>query len=86
MALKNGKRHSRVLGVEVDETVARWLHHKGGDFSSILKYKKLTKYLSRGRVGWNVVSSYMESASMNLLNGQLLPEHDERYVRAQELN
>ncbi|ODV96344.1 hypothetical protein PACTADRAFT_41795 [Pachysolen tannophilus NRRL Y-2460] len=41
-------------------------------------------HLTKGRVGWNVVSSYLDSAARNLLNGEPLPEHDERYVRAAE--
>ncbi|CUM65889.1 uncharacterized protein PRCAT00003539001 [Priceomyces carsonii] len=41
-------------------------------------------HLTNGRVGWNVVSSYLDSAARNLLNDQPLPEHDERYVRAAE--
>ncbi|EGV64552.1 FMN-dependent oxidoreductase [Yamadazyma tenuis] len=40
--------------------------------------------LSKGRVGWNIVSSYLESAATNLLNGEPLPPHDERYARAEE--
>ncbi|KAG5419106.1 hypothetical protein I9W82_002873 [Candida metapsilosis] len=41
-------------------------------------------HLTKGRVGWNIVSSYLDSASRNLLNGQPLPPHDERYVKAEE--
>lgn len=41
-------------------------------------------HLSNGRVGWNVVSSYLDSAARNLLNGEDLPPHDERYVRTEE--
>ncbi|KAK6197524.1 luciferase-like domain-containing protein [Scheffersomyces amazonensis] len=41
-------------------------------------------HLTNGRVGWNIVSSYLESAARNLLNNQPLPPHDERYARAQE--
>lgn len=40
--------------------------------------------LSKGRVGWNIVSSYLDSAAKNLLNGESLPPHDERYERAEE--
>lgn len=40
--------------------------------------------LTNGRVGWNVVSSYLDSAARNLLNGEDLPPHDERYQRAEE--
>ncbi|CAH2351271.1 hypothetical protein CLIB1423_03S02498 [[Candida] railenensis] len=40
--------------------------------------------LTNGRVGWNVVSSYLDSASRNTLNGEDLPAHDERYQRAEE--
>jgi FMN-dependent oxidoreductase (nitrilotriacetate monooxygenase family) len=41
-------------------------------------------HLTQGRIGWNIVSSYLDSASKNLLNGEALPPHDERYLRAQE--
>lgn len=41
-------------------------------------------HLTNGRVGWNVVSSYLDSAARNTLGGQDLPPHDERYVRAEE--
>ena len=41
-------------------------------------------HLTQGRIGWNVVSSYLDSASRNLLNGQDLPLHHERYERAEE--
>ncbi|KAI3403284.2 hypothetical protein KGF56_003872 [Candida oxycetoniae] len=40
--------------------------------------------LTNGRIGWNVVSSYLDSAARNLLNGEELPPHAERYERAQE--
>lgn len=40
--------------------------------------------ITGGRVGWNVVTSYLNSASKNLLNGLDLPEHEERYARAEE--
>lgn len=40
--------------------------------------------LTNGRVAWNIVSSYLDSASRNLLNGEPLPPHDERYLKAQE--
>ncbi|RLV89952.1 Dimethyl-sulfide monooxygenase [Spathaspora sp. JA1] len=41
-------------------------------------------HLTRGRIGWNVVSSYLDSAARNLLNGEGLPPHAERYERAEE--
>ncbi|EMG46436.1 dmoA Dimethyl-sulfide monooxygenase [Candida maltosa Xu316] len=40
--------------------------------------------LTSGRVGWNVVSGYLDSAARNLLNGEPLPDHSERYERTQE--
>ncbi|SCU97795.1 LANO_0E16996g1_1 [Lachancea nothofagi CBS 11611] len=40
--------------------------------------------ISNGRVGWNIVTSYLDSASRNLLNGQNLPSNKERYDRAEE--
>jgi len=47
--------------------------------------KKLSTldHLSRGRLAWNVVTSYLESTGRNLgLDG--LPQHDERYDMADE--
>lgn len=41
-------------------------------------------HLTNGRIGWNVVCSYLDSASRNLHNGEPLPPHDERYAKAQE--
>ncbi|KAG7664423.1 uncharacterized protein J8A68_002049, partial [[Candida] subhashii] len=41
-------------------------------------------HLTQGRIGWNVVSSYLDSAARNLLNGEPLPPHAERYERAEE--
>lgn len=40
--------------------------------------------LTNGRVGWNIVSSYLKSMGPNLLNGEPFPEHDERYVKTRE--
>ena len=40
-------------------------------------------HLTRGRVAWNVVTSYLQSAGENLGYGAL-PDHDERYDRAHE--
>jgi FMN-dependent oxidoreductase (nitrilotriacetate monooxygenase family) len=40
-------------------------------------------HLTKGRVGWNIVTSYQESAARNLGLGRQLP-HDERYDRAEE--
>lgn len=40
-------------------------------------------HLTRGRVGWNVVTSYLQNAARNLGFGEL-PPHDERYERAEE--
>jgi len=40
-------------------------------------------HISGGRVGWNVVTSYLETAGRNLGFGGL-PPHDERYDRADE--
>src|SRR6185437_12671082 len=39
-------------------------------------------HLTRGRIGWNVVTSYLPDAEKNGL-GKILP-HDERYDRADE--
>lgn len=40
-------------------------------------------HLTEGRVGWNVVTSYSDSAARNLGTGQQVP-HDERYDMAAE--
>lgn len=40
--------------------------------------------ITNGRVGWNIVTSYLDSASRNLLNGEALPGNKERYERAEE--
>lgn len=41
-------------------------------------------HLTDGRVGWNVVTSYLDLAARNLLDGAQLPPHDKRYARAEE--
>ncbi|ODQ59569.1 hypothetical protein WICANDRAFT_30536 [Wickerhamomyces anomalus NRRL Y-366-8] len=41
-------------------------------------------HVTKGRVGWNIVSSYLNSIGRQLLNGAPLPEHDERYVKTEE--
>lgn len=41
-------------------------------------------HLTNGRIGWNIVSTYLDSAARNLLDNKPLPEHDERYVRTEE--
>jgi FMN-dependent oxidoreductase (nitrilotriacetate monooxygenase family) len=47
--------------------------------------KKLSTldHLTKGRVAWNIVTSYLESTGRNLGLGRL-PEHDERYAIAEE--
>ncbi|ODT18436.1 MAG: 5,10-methylene tetrahydromethanopterin reductase [Kaistia sp. SCN 65-12] len=47
--------------------------------------RKMTSldHLSRGRVGWNIVTSYLDSAARNLGRGEQL-SHDERYDRGDE--
>lgn len=40
--------------------------------------------ITGGRIGWNIVTSYLESGARNLLNGKELPSHEERYERADE--
>lgn len=39
---------------------------------------------TKGRIGWNIVTSYLESAARNLLDGNSLPPRDKRYQRAHE--
>ncbi|KAK3635132.1 hypothetical protein LTR56_014904 [Elasticomyces elasticus] len=41
-------------------------------------------HLSSGRVGWNVVTGYLDSAARNLTNGASQAEHDERYAMCEE--
>lgn len=41
-------------------------------------------HLTNGRVGWNVVTSYLDSALRNLLKGEDLPPREKRYQRANE--
>ena len=62
-----------------------------GFTSSIIQYHPFTfarlittlDHLTKGRVGWNIVTSYLESAGRNYgLPG--LPEHDTRYEMADE--
>lgn len=40
--------------------------------------------MTGGRVGWNIVSSYLDSASRNLLNGGQLPNKLARYEKTDE--
>jgi FMN-dependent oxidoreductase (nitrilotriacetate monooxygenase family) len=40
-------------------------------------------HLTGGRVAWNIVTSYLENAARNLGYGAL-PQHDDRYERAEE--
>jgi FMN-dependent oxidoreductase (nitrilotriacetate monooxygenase family) len=40
-------------------------------------------HLTRGRVGWNIVTSYLNNAARNLGYGSL-PVHEDRYRRAEE--
>lgn len=41
-------------------------------------------HLTNGRVGWNVVTSYLDLAARNLLAGEELPPREKRYQRADE--
>lgn len=41
-------------------------------------------HLTDGRVAWNIVTSYLESATRNLLGEDEMPPHDERYDLADE--
>ncbi|CCH44607.1 putative monooxygenase [Wickerhamomyces ciferrii] len=40
--------------------------------------------LTKGRVGWNIVGSYIPSIGKNLLNGEPFPDHDDRYSKTEE--
>lgn len=41
-------------------------------------------HFTQGRVGWNIVTSYLDSIGTQLLNDEPFPPHDERYKRATE--
>ncbi len=41
-------------------------------------------HLTDGRIGWNIVTSLLDSAARNILGRSRQIPHDERYVRAQE--
>jgi FMN-dependent oxidoreductase (nitrilotriacetate monooxygenase family) len=41
-------------------------------------------HLTNGRLGWNVVTGYLDSAARNLTNGKQQAEHDERYAVCEE--
>ncbi|CAK4034140.1 Dimethyl-sulfide monooxygenase, partial [Lecanosticta acicola] len=41
-------------------------------------------HLTQGRLGWNVVTGYLDSAARNLTNGASQPAHDERYAMCEE--
>ena len=45
-------------------------------------------HLAKGRVGWNMVTSYLDSAARNLLGGEARAgeqlRHEERYAMAEE--
>ncbi len=73
-------------------TLAHATKHLGFGFtSSILQEhpyvfaKKLSTldHLTKGRVAWNIVTSYLESTGRNL-GREGLPDHDERYALADE--
>ncbi len=66
--------------------------HLGFGFtSSILQYQPITfarlisalDHLTRGRVAWNIVTSYLKSTA-RLYGMARLPGHDERYGLAEE--
>ncbi|KAF2147667.1 dibenzothiophene desulfurization enzyme A [Myriangium duriaei CBS 260.36] len=40
-------------------------------------------HLSKGRLGWNIVTSYLDSAARNMINSTQIA-HDERYAQAHE--
>lgn len=41
-------------------------------------------HLTNGRLGWNVVTGYLDSAARNLTNGADQADHDERYAMCEE--
>lgn len=41
-------------------------------------------HLTNGRLGWNVVTGYLDSAARNLSNGAENLGHDERYEMCEE--
>src|ERR1700754_3813892 len=50
---------------------------------ALARRMKTLDHLTKGRVAWNVVTSYLESAARNLGRDQQIP-HDERYELAEE--
>ncbi|KAL4937285.1 luciferase-like domain-containing protein [Aspergillus oleicola] len=40
-------------------------------------------HLTKGRIGWNIVTGYLDSAARNLI-GKNQPQHDDRYAVAEE--
>ncbi|KAH3672406.1 hypothetical protein WICMUC_004242 [Wickerhamomyces mucosus] len=41
-------------------------------------------HLTKGRISWNIVSSFLPSTGKQVLNGAPLPEHDSRYTKSEE--
>lgn len=70
--------HTKNLGISITfSTVSEHPYHFARRLASL-------DLLSGGRIAWNIVSSYLPSLGKNLLNGEPLPEHDERYVKTRE--
>lgn len=58
-------------------TIAEQPYHFGRRIATL-------DHLTKGRIGWNIVTSYLQSAARNLLNNEDLPPHDKRYERADQ--
>lgn len=70
--------HTKDLGIVITfSTVSEHPYHFARRLASL-------DLLTNGRVGWNIVSSYLPSIGTSLLNGEPFPEHDERYVKTRE--
>ncbi|CCH44142.1 putative monooxygenase [Wickerhamomyces ciferrii] len=70
--------HTKSIGFAITlSTVSEHPYHFARRLASL-------DHLTNGRVAWNIVASYIPSIGKNLLNGEPLPEHDERYVKTEE--
>lgn len=93
VAAKNGVNASRIDPAATALAIASHTENVGIaiTFSTVSEHpyhfaRRLASLdlLSGGRIAWNIVSSYLPSIGYNLLNGEPLPEHDERYMKTRE--
>ena len=67
-------------------TIGQWRlprSYKGFDFRRLDYWEHLARTLERGRVGWNIVTSYSD-AEARQFGLSSIPDHDARYDRADE--